>query len=103
MLEIECREGLAVSVAGRPDSRLEVLVRCCMGENEARDDCLLSAGTILGLGSGEILSGSARRTAVWYVSPSSYKDDTWADLEENVQGVRERISLRMRIMGLYIE
>ena len=78
MLEIECREGLAVSVAGRPDSRLEVLVRCCFEENEARDDCLLSAGTVLGLGSGEILSRSARRTAVWYVSPTSYKDDTCA-------------------------
>lgn len=103
MLEIECREGLAVSVAGRPDSRLEVLVQCCLEENEARDDCLLSAGTILGLGSGEILSGSARRTAVWYVSPTSYKDDTWAIWKRTSRGVRERISLKMRIKGLYIE
>ena len=94
MLEIECREGLAVSVAGRPDSRLEVLVRCCLEGNEARDDCLLSAGTILGLGSGEILSGSARRTAVWYVSPTSYKDDTWAIWKRTSRGCENVLVLK---------
>lgn len=94
MLEIECREGLAVSVAGRPDSRLEVLVRCCLEEKEARDDCLLSAGTILGLGSGEILSGSARTTAVWYVSPTSYKDDTWAIGKRTSRGCEKVLVLK---------
>lgn len=62
MLEIECREGPEVSVAGRPDKRFEVLVRYCL-ECETRDDCTSSAGTDLGLGSEDILSGSAIRTA----------------------------------------
>ena len=75
MLEIECSEGLEVSAAGRPDKRLEVLVRCCLEENELREDCLLSAGTVLGLVPGDIISGSAMRTAVWYVSLWSLADD----------------------------
>lgn len=89
MLEIECSEGLEVSAAGRPDKRFEVLVRCCFEENEPRDDCFLSASTVLGLGSGDVLSGSAMRTAVWYVSLSSLARSTQrrylGDLEENVQ------------------
>lgn len=76
MLEIECSEGLEVSAAGRPNKRFEVLVRCCFGKNEARDDCFLSAGTVIGLGSGDIVSGSAIRTAVYYVSLSSLAHST---------------------------
>ena len=64
MLEIECSEGLEVSAAGRPDKRFEVLARCCFGEKEERDVFFLSAGTVPGLGSGDVLSGSAMRTAV---------------------------------------
>lgn len=62
MLDIECNEGQAVSAAGRPDKRFDVLVRCCFEEKEARDDCFLSAGTALGLDLGDRLSGSAMRT-----------------------------------------
>ncbi len=74
--EIECSEGQEVSAAGRPDKRLEVLVRCCLEENESRDDCFLSAGADLGLGPGDMLSGSAIKTAVWYVSLSPLAHST---------------------------
>ena len=71
--------GLEASAAGRPDNRFEVLVRCRLAEVEAPDVCFLSAGSVFGLGSGDILSGSAIRTAVWYVSflalASVQKDD----------------------------
>ena len=59
MLEIECREELEVSAAGRPDNRFEKLVWCCFEENEPSGDCVLSTGTVLGLALGEIGSGSA--------------------------------------------
>lgn len=62
MLEIECSEGLELSAAGRPDKRFEVLVRCCLEEKEGREDNFLSAGTVLGLGPGDRLCGSAMRT-----------------------------------------
>lgn len=81
MLEIDCREGPEVSADERPDKRFEVLVRYCLEECEARDGCTSSAGTVMGLGSEDILSGSAIRTAVWYVSLSTlaavHKDDSW--------------------------
>lgn len=87
MLEIECSEGLEVSAAGRPDKRFEVLVRCCLEESEPREDCFLSAGTVLGLGPGDILSGSAMRTAVWYVSLSFLADSTQKGYLEDLEKV----------------
>ena len=74
MLEIECSEGLEVSAARRPDKRLEMLVRCCLEVNELREDCLLSAGNVLGLVPADTISGSAMRTAVCYVSLWSLTD-----------------------------
>ena len=71
MLEMECSEGLAVSGAARPDKRFEMLVRCCLDEDDPRDDGFLSAGTVAGLVSGEIVSGSAMRTAARIMSFSS--------------------------------
>ena len=68
MLEMECREELEVPAGGRPDKRFEVLVRCCFDENEGRDEGFLSSGTVVGLGSGDVLSGSVMKTAVWNVS-----------------------------------
>ena len=70
-----------MSAAGRPDNRFEVLVRYRFEEGKARDGCILSAGAALGLGSEEILSGSAMRMAVCYVSLSLvtlvHKDNSW--------------------------
>ena len=76
MLEIECSEGLGVSGAARPAKRFETLVRCCLEEDDPRDDGLLSAGTVAGLVSGEIVSGSAMRTAAGYMSFSSLVHST---------------------------
>ena len=76
MLEMECSEGLEVPAGGRPDKRFEVLVRCCFVKNEGRDEGFRSTGTVVGLGSGDALSGSAMRTAVWNVSLLSLAHST---------------------------
>ena len=86
MLEIECSEELGVSGAARPDKRFEALVRCCLQEDEPRDDGFLSAGTVVGLVSGEIVSGSAMRTAARYMSLSSLVHPT----QKSIRGRSKR-------------
>lgn len=62
-LEMEFREGPATSIDGRPDKRLELLVRYFFDGKAPCDSWPGSAGTVLGLGPGVRLSGSAIKIA----------------------------------------
>lgn len=66
MPEIGCKEVMAVSTAGRPDNRLDFFERYFLVENELRGDRVVSPGTVLGLCSGNRLSGSAINSAGLY-------------------------------------
>ena len=70
-LDIEWRDGLIPSYDGRPDRRLEVLVRYCFDGNEFRRDKSLSTDNLLGLALGDKLSGSSIITAAHVVSQFS--------------------------------
>ncbi len=74
-LEIECNEGVASSIDGRPDRRLEVLVRYCFDDIEFRDGWSRSAGTAPGLGTGVGLTGCAIGTAA-VLSAFCFRDDS---------------------------